>query len=237
MRYAKVSWVVLAQAAVMAAGQPGSAQTPGVFFRQADRAEVMMQYQPNLYCHVQNENQMAAYGGMGQVQVVPQLHMAGTQTGDCGWPNGFYRKGTDPAVYRLYGTGQQRFNLGESICHVTNEQQMAAYGGFSQVRAVSATSDLGRGRSPVVECPNPTPAAPAPAACTNGATRCAGTYVGRVRRGNNPPAGAAVEVCRGGAWQVREACNPRRNLGCYAVDDPATGAVVANCAAATARGE
>lgn len=29
MRYAKVLWVVLAQAALMAAGQPGSAQTPG----------------------------------------------------------------------------------------------------------------------------------------------------------------------------------------------------------------
>lgn len=236
MRSAKVFGVV-AMVAITAGERPGSAQTPGVFFRQADRPDVMMQYQPNLYCHVQNENQMAAYGGFGQVQVVPQLRMVGTQTGDCGWPNGFYRKANDPAVYRLYGTGQQSFNLGESICHVVNEQQMAANGGFSQVRVVSANSDLGRGRSPVVECPDPAPTTPGPAACTDGATRRAGSYTGRVRRGNNPPAGAVVEVCRGGAWQVREACNARRNLGCYAVADPATGATVANCAAATSRGE
>lgn len=64
----------------------------------------MYQYTANLYCHVQNEAQMAAYGGFSKVQVV-RLKMTGRQTGDCGWPNGFYRRSSEPAVYRLSGRG------------------------------------------------------------------------------------------------------------------------------------
>jgi hypothetical protein len=131
-----------------------SAQAPGSFYRQSDRPEVMYQYTSNLYCHVQNETQMAAYGGFGKVKVVPRMQMAGRQTGDCGWPNGFYRRSNEPAVYRLSGRGIVP-GIGPDICHVVNEQQMAAFGGFGLVKVVQPNSDLGRGRNPVTPCRNP----------------------------------------------------------------------------------
>ncbi len=124
------------------------------FFRQSDQPSVYFWYAPNLYCHVQNEDQMAAYGGFSQVRVVPRL-ATGQQTGDCGWTNGFFRRSNEPSVFRLSGSVPSRFNLGENICHVVNEAQMAAYGGFAQVRVVNPTSDLGRGRGAVTECSNP----------------------------------------------------------------------------------
>lgn len=122
----------------------------GGFYRQADRTEVMYQYTSSLFCHVQNEAQMAAYGGFSKVQVVPRLQMAGQQTGGCGWPNRFYRRSNEPKVYRLSGPG-----FGSDICHVVNEQQMAAFGGFGKVTVVPPSSDLGRGRGAVTECKNP----------------------------------------------------------------------------------
>jgi len=147
---------VLAGVGVLAPLALGEAQTALFgFYRQSDRPEVYLQYSSTLYCHVQNEDQMAAYGGFGQVQVVPQLRMSGQQTGDCGWPNGFYRLNNRPEVYRLYGDSIPQLHIGGGICHVVNEQQMAAYGGFGQVRVVNPTSDLGRGRGAVSECPNP----------------------------------------------------------------------------------
>jgi hypothetical protein len=126
----------------------------GGFFRQADQPAVMFQYTLQTYCHVQNEAQMAAYGGFSRVQVVPRLMMMGRQTGTCGWPNGFYRRSDRPEVYRLSGRGVVP-NVGPDICHVVNEQQMAAYGGFRLVKVVPPTSDIGRGRRPVTPCPNP----------------------------------------------------------------------------------
>jgi hypothetical protein len=132
-----------------------AAQQSRLFFRQRDQPAVMFQFQADMYCHVQNEDQMAAYGGFGQVRVVPRLQMAGQQTGDCDWPNGFYRRSNAPEVYRLFGGTPGLANVGGSICHVVNEQQMAAYGGFSQVRVVNPASDLGHGRGEVAPCPNP----------------------------------------------------------------------------------
>ncbi|WP_157096330.1 hypothetical protein [Methylosinus sp. R-45379] len=99
-------------------------------------------------------DQMNAYGGFAQVKKVPVLAMVGRQTGDCGWPNGFYRRSNEPAVYRLSGQGVAP-NIGADICHVVNEQQMAAFGGFRKVVVVEPISDLGRGRRAVTECKNP----------------------------------------------------------------------------------
>jgi len=125
------------------------------FYRQQDRPEVYLVYHPGFYCHVQNEDQMNAFGGFGRVQVVSSLSLSGTNTGDCGWSNGFFRRSNQPEVYRMYGSGIPKFNIGDSFCHVQNEAQMNAYGGFGQVRVVSPNSDLGRGRTFTGGCPNP----------------------------------------------------------------------------------
>jgi len=132
--------ILLAVAACFAV----QAQTAiGGFYRQADQAPVMYQYTATAFCHVQNESQMAAYGGFSKVKVVPLLAMLGRQTGDCGWPDGFYRRSNEPAVYRLFDG---------AVCHVVNERQMAAFGGFKLVKVVMPTSDLARGRGGIAPC-------------------------------------------------------------------------------------
>jgi hypothetical protein len=131
-----------------------NAQAPGSFYRQSNQPAVMYQYTASLFCQVQNETQMAAYGGFAKVQVVPRVQMAGRQTGTCGWPNGFYRRSNEPAVYRLTGNGVAP-GIGADICQVVNEQQMAAFGGFGQVKVVQPTSEIGRGRNPVAPSRNP----------------------------------------------------------------------------------
>lgn len=136
----------LALAALTAGSLSAQAQTTvvGNFYRQADRPAVMYQYRNDLFCHVQNETQMAAYGGFPQVIVVPRMAMRGRQTGTCAWPNGFYRRNNEAAVYRLYEGG--------AICHVVDGRQMAAFGGFKLVKVVQPNSDLARGRGPVSPC-------------------------------------------------------------------------------------
>lgn len=107
-----------------------------------------------MYCHVQNESQMAAFGGFDQVKVVNSLTMTGKFTEGCGWPNGFYRRQSQPEVYRLTGNNGLP-NTGNDICHVINEQQMAAFGGFGVVTVVQDHSDIGRGRNAITQCANP----------------------------------------------------------------------------------
>jgi uncharacterized protein YvpB len=131
-----------------------SASTLG-FYKQQDRPEVYLVYRPGFYCRVQNEDQMNGFGGFGRVQVVNRLSLSGTNTGDCGWSNGFFKRSNQPEVYRMYGSGIPEFNIGDSFCHVQNETQMTAYGGFGQVRVVAPNSDLGRGRTFTGGCPNP----------------------------------------------------------------------------------
>jgi len=131
-----------------------AACTPAKFYRQADRPEVYYQYTSDLSCRVQNESQMAAWGGFDKVQVVKKLNVAGRKTGDCGWPNGFYRRKSHPEVYRLSGKGIAP-RIGPSACHVINETQMAAFGGFDKVMVVDDKSEIGRGRSAVTKCNNP----------------------------------------------------------------------------------
>ena len=53
-----------------------AACVPAKFYRQADKPEVYYQYTSDLYCHVQNESQMAAWGGFNKVQVVKKMGVA-----------------------------------------------------------------------------------------------------------------------------------------------------------------
>jgi hypothetical protein len=124
----------------------------GGFYRQQSRPEVVFQFGETLHCVVQNPSQMSAYGGFNRVRVVPRLAMRGNSTGACGWPNGFYHRATDPAVYRLYGSGPLR--LGRGSCHVVNPPQMERFGGFRLVVEVEQSSDLFRGREQPTECPD-----------------------------------------------------------------------------------
>jgi hypothetical protein len=82
------------------------------------------------------------------------------------------------------------------------------------------------------------PAAPsAAAACTEGAVRCEGIYLGKVKAGNNKPAGARAMECKAGEWVPTESCDSTKNMGCYVVDDPALGHDAARCLSTFSRGE
>jgi hypothetical protein len=132
---------------------PSAYATVGAFYRQLDRPEVMFQFAELHHCHVQNPSQMAAYGGFNQVREVPRLALRGNSTGDCGWPNGFFRRTDEPAVYRLHGPGAGR--LGRLACHVVDPRQMALFGGFRLVAVVEQNSDLFRGREQPAPCSDP----------------------------------------------------------------------------------
>jgi hypothetical protein len=116
-------------------------------------------FRPNgRHCHVQNADQMSAYGGSGQVSSIAKLNFANSSggfSGECGFPNGFYRLGNQDEVYRLYGSAIPEFDIGSSFCQVANRQQMDAFGGFGQIRSVATASDLGRGRDDKGDCQNP----------------------------------------------------------------------------------
>jgi hypothetical protein len=128
----------------------GGRSVAGGFYRQEGRPEVMFQYSQGSHCVVQNESQMAAFGGWARVQVVGSMQMRGANTGACLWPNGFYRRSNEPAVYRLHGL--EPAILGDLACHVVNPAQMERFGGWGQLRVVPAGADLFRGREPPGEC-------------------------------------------------------------------------------------
>jgi hypothetical protein len=125
------------------------------FYKQDAKPAIYLQYRTDVYCQVQNMDQMNAFGGMDKVKIVAQLQLSGRQTGTCGWPNGFYKRSNDSKVYRAFGNGVGWAGIGDRLCHVVNERQMAAYGGFQKVRVVQAGSELGRGRAAPTPCPNP----------------------------------------------------------------------------------
>lgn len=86
----------------------------------------------------------------------------------------------------------------------------------------------------------PAPAASATAAapgCAEGAVRCEGIYLGKVKPGNNKPAGARAMGCKAGEWVPTESCDSTKNMGCYVVDDPALGHDAARCLSTFSRGE
>lgn len=77
------------------------------------------------------------------------------------------------------------------------------------------------------------PASPtaAAAACTEGQSKCTGTYAGEVAEGNNAPAGATVATCKEGSW-AEDPCDASANEGCYAMEDPGSGEIQARCLSA-----
>jgi hypothetical protein len=97
---------------------------PVGFYRFEGHPAVFYQYSDQNYCHVQNEVQMAAFGGFNQVRVVNRNTLSGTQTGACGWPNGLYRGSQFREVYLLYGNSWIP-NLGDKYCHVANENDLS----------------------------------------------------------------------------------------------------------------
>ncbi len=119
---------------------------------------------------------------------------------------------------------------GISACKKDSASEGGATAGVTK-----ATGD--RGAAPTAVPSSTGSAAKVTETCTAGTTRCQGGYAGKVKPGNNAPAGAQVEVCKAGAWTVQEACDAAKNMGCYAIDDPASNAVVARCASAMATGE
>lgn len=88
--------------------------------------------------------------------------------------------------------------------------------------------------SAVVATPALASAAPA---CAEGAVRCEGIYLGKVKAGNNKPAGARAMQCKSGEWVPTESCDSTKNMGCYVVDDPASGHDAARCLSTFSRGE
>ncbi|MBD2730909.1 hypothetical protein H6G96_32480 [Nostoc sp. FACHB-892] len=138
---------------------PATSQSAEGFYKQRDRPEVYLIFNSSnggFYCHVQNEDQMKAYGGFGRVSPQNSLNFSGRFTGDCGWPNGFFRRSDRPAVYHMTGSlGSNAFKIGDLYCRVRDEAQMARYGGFGVVSVVSPSSNLGRGRNFRGTCPNP----------------------------------------------------------------------------------
>jgi hypothetical protein len=135
------------------AARPSAYAEIGAFYHQLDRPEVMFQFDALLHCHVQNPSQMAAFGGFSRVRNVPRLALRGTSAGECSWPNGFFRRTNEPAVYRLHGPGALR--LGRFACLVTDPRQMALFGGFRLVAVVEQNSDLFHGREQPEACPDP----------------------------------------------------------------------------------
>lgn len=132
----------------------GECPFPSGYYRANMNSDVYKSYFLNNYCRVQNSGQMGTFGGFTQVKIFAGLRMTGKNTGDCPWPDGFYRISNRPEVYRLSGKGFMS-DWGADICHVVNEQQMAAFGGFGKVTVLAPGSNIFQGRKAVMECSNP----------------------------------------------------------------------------------
>jgi hypothetical protein len=53
------------------------------FYKQQSRPEVSLAYRSAFYCHVQNEEQMGAFGGFDKVKISSSVNLVGKNTGDC----------------------------------------------------------------------------------------------------------------------------------------------------------
>jgi hypothetical protein len=128
------------------------------FVRVKGVSHVFLIYLNNRKCHVQNDEQLNAFGGSDKVLIVRNDSLFRTNmedSGDCGWPNGFYKRRNESEVFRLYGDALPRFKVGTELCHVVNEDQMNKFGGFGQVTEVAPGTDLLRGRSHQGSCLDP----------------------------------------------------------------------------------
>jgi hypothetical protein len=125
----------------------------GGFFRHRSEKAVSFVFKNDWKCTVQNEEQMAAFGGFNRVLVIDNAgHLNIADSGACGWPNGLYRRRDEREVFRLYGD-ELPARVGTKLCHVVDEEQLAKYGGG--VMEVAARTDLLRGRSHLGSCADP----------------------------------------------------------------------------------
>jgi hypothetical protein len=121
------------------------------FYRERNDRTVYFQYERRRFCGVQNEEQLKALGGsFNRVQVVDRLRLSGNNTGGCSWPNGFYRRQNEQAVYMLDGYGSGRG--GARVCGIATPQQLRSLGGNNRVKVVPANSNLEAGRQPSRPC-------------------------------------------------------------------------------------
>ena len=127
---------------------------PAGFYKRASNPAVYLVYAPPTRCRVQNDDQLKAYGSPAIKDVDAITTTGSAMTGTCGWPNGFFMS-DGPAVYQLYGSGIDAFNVGDRFCKVRDEKQMNLFGGFGKVVTVSKDSDLFRGRANVGVCRDP----------------------------------------------------------------------------------
>lgn len=153
MMFGLVRRVSFLSAALLLAAS-AHAESVGNFYQKSDDSAVFLQSSHNTYCHVATPQQLDLFGGAGQIIRQRWIHMVGNFTGECGWPNGFYRRSNQPHIYRLAGERGEVPVLGDRICHVANPRQMERFGGFGQVIVVPPDANLetGRGRGSIREC-------------------------------------------------------------------------------------
>ena len=134
----------------------GTCPWPGGFYRVPSLwpDAVMRTFEPTKgWCLMANADQSESYRRLGAtVRDLPGVVnvLAGPYLGLCGFPEGFYRgKGTAAVRYMRPDTGWS--------CHVQNETQMEAYGGFTRVQDVALMSTASSqsplfGRADIGEC-------------------------------------------------------------------------------------
>lgn len=99
------------------------------------------------YCHVQNPSQLRIYGltPMASPDFRAKMASAGSKfVGACSWPDGLYKRSSNPAIYYLYN--------GLSACWVRSFEKLDQLGGNGKVTVVDDTSDLIRGRKYSERC-------------------------------------------------------------------------------------
>jgi hypothetical protein len=82
------------------------------------------------YCAMPNMTVFQAYGAT--FKEVPTLNLMGRNSGACMLPDGFYKIGTNPTIWRLYGEGVKLGNgkvIGNKFCAVPNMDVLNKLGG------------------------------------------------------------------------------------------------------------
>lgn len=118
-------------------GRVFAGSLPPGFYRETDAPTVVMLSEDGTYCTIENESQLDAFGARDAVEIVQRPMDSFTEGYEpvpgftCHWPEGYYRKHGDRAIYEVRG------NAVITVRDVPPGET---------VREVSADSDLTRGR-------------------------------------------------------------------------------------------
>lgn len=123
------------------------AQRKERFYQIDGRPEVYFRFQDNVYCRVQNPDQLIAYKVSAPFNIRSK-QIRGSGGADCGWPSGFYGQ-QKPGVFRIYGG--VNFAIGTKICHVKNPDQLGRLSGGA-FQMVSDSSNLYVGMTNTGDC-------------------------------------------------------------------------------------